>query len=377
MGPQLHMLLFDLRQRCAHLLDGVKGLSSLPPEAQPCADWTQRVLERALGQLDGLLADPGIRVPELARNYLHHYKRLAELARATEWGPVLALERYSPQDRLITATTHRICGEIGYPAEPPLCVALSSRHYWTSPGTNLIFVPASEPFHLLGLSDLYHELGHILLLRHRDTLVAPFLPAIDRYYQAEHVRARRDGMAEGYHRELDIHRQRWRRHWILEFEADMLAAYLAGPAYGWSNIRLCVNLVDDVFNVDQEAGATHPADDARTTAIELVLQATGSVREAAEIRSMWDEFASMTGAQRPLEFSIRFPAALLGELSEFLIPRCQQLGLVRHVEQRPLETGMNVTRLLGEAWRQFRGDPAAFAAWERRQIASLRADLGV
>lgn len=116
-------------------------------------------------QIEEIQKDPDIGLDDLAKNFLHKYKRLAERIHEMEWGPILAVSRYSERDRLPTLLCQEITEEINYPWAPPICVALSSQHYWTNPKINIIMLPVIEPFHLLGLSDLYHELAHIVLFR--------------------------------------------------------------------------------------------------------------------------------------------------------------------------------------------------------------------
>ena len=32
------------------------------------------------------------------------------------------------------------------------------------------------------------------------------------------------------------------KEWSIELIADVVATYLTGPAYGWANVRLCMNI---------------------------------------------------------------------------------------------------------------------------------------
>jgi hypothetical protein len=75
-----------------------------------------------------LLRDPGIQHPQFAKNYYYDYKRLAELVQAMEEGPVLALGRFSTEDRMVTMLVQRICDEAGYPFDKPLCSARLRRN---------------------------------------------------------------------------------------------------------------------------------------------------------------------------------------------------------------------------------------------------------
>ncbi len=194
MASLLHQLLHDVGQRCSYLiseLDRVKA--NLPPEAHAYRDKMAALLQWAARHVSTLLNDPGIQNPHFARNYYYDYKRLAELVQAMEEGPVLALGRYSAEDRMVTMVVQRICDETGYPYDKPLCSAMSAQYYWALTGMDLIFVPCSEPLHLLGLADLYHELAHFVLYRKANSLILPFERIVDQHFDQAVREARQKG----------------------------------------------------------------------------------------------------------------------------------------------------------------------------------------
>ena len=244
MAVVLKNLLLDLRQRATHIESSLVKAS--PPSLPAIADqYRQRILKllgKARQQIEDLSSDPDLLDPLYIRDSFRAYKLLCRLVSMIEWGPAAAFRRFSePDDVIMCLMTERICGEIGYPFPTPLCVAGAYGHYSTYADMDLILAPSSEPFHLLGLSDLYHELGHIISLRAKHLMIEPFLPEIDSYFAAEMRRARQDGRLPAFVRRLEELRALW-KEWILEFIADMIAAYLAGPAYGWANVRLCMNI---------------------------------------------------------------------------------------------------------------------------------------
>jgi hypothetical protein len=370
----LKNLLLDLRQRATHIESSLVKAS--PPSLPAIADqYRQRILKllgKARQQIEDLSSDPDLLDPLYIRDSFRAYKLLCRLVSMIEWGPAAAFRRFSePDDVIMCLMTERICGEIGYPFPTPLCVAGAYGHYSTYADMDLILAPSSEPFHLLGLSDLYHELGHIISLRAKNLMIEPFLPEIDSYFAAEVRRARQDGRLPAFVRRLEELRALW-KEWILEFIADMIAAYLAGPAYGWANVRLCMNIAVDVF----EPNSSHPADDARATAIELVLETIGRRAEGDRIGRMWSDFVALTGRSRPGEFDITFPRGLLERLREFVIGGCRSLGLKAWLPSPPGSGPVHITSLLGEAWDQFNLDPGGFAAWESARIQELRGQFG-
>ena len=336
MAALLKNLLFDLRQRASHIESTLSRTApaSLPLIAEQYRQRMLTLLGRARQQIELLTADPDLLDPLYIRDSFRDYKLLCRLVSMIEWGPVAAFRRFSePDDVMMCLMTERICQEIGYPFPTPLCVAGAYGHYSTYADMDLILAPSSEPFHLLGLSDLYHELGHIISLRAKQVMIEPFFAEIDSYFAAEARRAQQDGKPQAFVKKLEELRLLW-KEWVLEFIADMIAAYLAGPAYGWANVRLCMNIAVDVF----EPNASHPADDSRATAIELVLETLGCQSEKSRIEQMWSDFVILTGRTKPGEFDIAFPRQLLERLRGFVVGECHSLGLKPWV-QLPASSG--------------------------------------
>src|SRR5207253_9417237 len=123
----------------------------------------------------------------------HRYKRLSELVSALEWGPVAALKRFLADDALMSLMVVGMCQEVGYPHLPPLCVACGFSHYWTNPSVDLIVTPACEASHLLGLTDMYHELGHIISLRARNQREKQLRAAVNKHSGTEITEAKQNG----------------------------------------------------------------------------------------------------------------------------------------------------------------------------------------
>ncbi len=133
MASLVHSLLFDTKQRCLFLLGQLERLkASVSNEAADYRSTMEELVRKALAAIEATLVDPGVREPQLARNFYYKYKRLAELLQGMEMGPVVALSRYNEQDKLATRIVHRICKEIGYPYRAPLCSSISSQHYLLS-----------------------------------------------------------------------------------------------------------------------------------------------------------------------------------------------------------------------------------------------------
>lgn len=370
MSSLVHQLLHDLRQRCDHLVEELRKLDSLHEEARPYRDQTATRLTRAGSFIESLLADPDLDHPSLARNYYHRYKRLSELVFNQEWGPVTALKRFRDDDRDITRIVACICREIGYPYSAPLCVSFSAQYYWALPEWDLVFVPCSEPFHLLSLADLYHELAHFILAREKARLVAPLLRIIEDYFRQRLREAQQIGWAEESINRIRERRARWLETWYEEFAADMFATFWAGPAFGWCNLRLCTNQSVELFR----AADSHPADDARHAGVQAMLRQIGSCAEAARIDMRWSELVALSGQSPPPEYDLTYPQDLMDQISVTV------LTVARHMKMTPwsggpTESAFHIGALLNRAWDSFFSVPAAFAESEKHQIGMIRARL--
>lgn len=376
MNSLLYSFLNDLLQRCRRLNQELIDLVSLPTEVSSYREWVAKLLQSTEKRIENLLQDPDIKLTELAKNYYHDYKRLAELVWNLEWRPILALTRYSDTDRLATLICHQIAQEINYPYDPPICVALSSQHYWTDPRFRLILIPPVEPFHLLGLSDIYHEIGHIILFQKQE-IELHILNLIDQYFNQVIKRLEKEGNSSAHREAIENYKEMWKKVWAKEFASDMIATYLAGPAYGWANVRLCSNLSTDIYADDPNQFYTHPADAARTKAIEIMLNQMGLEQDALKIKELWNQLVVLTGQVEPQEFGFRFPYSLIEQLCRIVSNSCKNLRLMPYSDQSGNSAPLHITRLLNEAWNKFISDSETFAEWETVQINRLKTIFGL
>jgi hypothetical protein len=367
----LQGLLSDLLQRCDRLKQEIQHIKTLPQEIEDYRDGIVNQLSIVDVAIRTIQQDPDIDVPAFTKNFLHKYKRLTERVRALEGGPVLALSRFSEHDRLLTMISHKIASEVNYQAAPPLCAALSSHHYWTNPATNIIMVPPVEPLHLLGLSDLYHEIGHIIIFR--NNLLDAFKVNIDQFFALEIKKVQKEAKPKEYRELLKHTASMWKQTWMLEFAADMIAAYLSGPAFGWANIRLCINLSNDLFASSMGMYHEHPADDARNEAICGMLALIGEKKSAIDgIRDKWNGFIALSGDSKPQDYELRFPPQIITELGRFIDQQCQKMNLKSYSQQKSVGSDFNFTQLLNTAWMEFNNSPATFADWELKRIEIIK-----
>ena len=130
-------------------------------------------LNTAIRGLEALVADPRYRAPQAQSLRLRDYKRRVRDLDLLENIAFAALIRANPADERLTRLVGIIASEINYPLIPPAVSCQSQFYFQAYPLFNLLSVPQKEVEFLLHLPDLYHELGHFLLMEENNPQVAP------------------------------------------------------------------------------------------------------------------------------------------------------------------------------------------------------------
>lgn len=366
MASLLTELLHDAMQRADDIVTSLGAIGKNDsPEVDAYRSKITGLATHAHKLIEGLLADPDIDDPAYATNYFREYCHFARLLRGLEDLPLLVLKRFNASDQQATNLMTVICAETSYPYSPPICSAISSQYFWTMPDMDLVFVPCLEPDHVLGLPDIYHELGHILLFREKNQLEYPALAIVDDHYDRLLVEGRRLNWPVASLKEVERYHHNWRRSWLLEFASDLIATYLIGPSFGWCNIRTATNLGGELY-VGNE---THPADDARATAIGMMLTEIGCDDSRKAIQKRWSELIKLAVESAPPRYELAYPESLLHDLAKFFREGCRNLGMT---EFNPDElSGQRVASTIHECWRQFRDEPGTYAEFERQKMAQM------
>lgn len=367
-------LLRQLARRCVALRDRLAALPA-DPEVRDHAIGAYQAVETIRREVEQLLADPSLGVPALLPNHLQLYKRWNELAMLVESYPLPFVERFADPDRRLTRLARRLAHQVGWPHAPPLVAAFSTQYYWTLAAFDIVCTPAAETMTLLGLPDLCHELGHILLLRNEAVLLGNFLQELIGYVDAEQRRVAaqqrpREYMALYHHLLVQ-----WRDRWLREFVSDMVATFLVGPAFGWQHVRLCAGQSQSAFHPTLGEAAEHPADEARLRGIVAVLEAVGRGDAGAAVNGLWGHFLQIRGEAVAPDYGVCYPQALLDTLARCVVAGCRTLGL-RGFDAAG-HPATDVIALIDEAWQRFLADPTTFGAWEGPRIEELWRTLGV
>ncbi len=364
-----------MERRCTVLRDRLAAFPvDLDVRDQALAAY--QVVERVRRDTAALLADRTFGEPTLLTSHLQLYKRWNELATLVESYPLPFIERYAQSDRWLTRLCRRLAEQVRWPTPPPLVAAFSAQYYWTVAGFGLVCVPATEGTTLLGLPDLCHELGHILLLHHKDALVGDFIQRDLADYIQEELRRVDAQQRPPEYRQLYVRLfAQWQDEWSQEFLSDMVATYLVGPAFGWQHLRLCAGRSRDAYRPALgDERSTHPADEARLRGVVAVLRRMGASEPARQVTAVWDRYLAVSGESRPTEYDVCYPQALIESLARRTVDGCRALG-VRGFDQVN-DPPRDIPSLLGEAWTRFLNDPVGYGDWERVQLDDLSHEFG-
>ena len=355
----LRGLLLDLDKRC-QVLQGMLREGNFHQDLQSYSLEVYRQLEILHREILSFLGDPALGASALLQNQFQQYKRLAERLHLIESYPIPFIMRYQSYDHNLFLLCTALTRQIHYPLTVPLVAALSHEYYWTIAGFNLIYIPTGEGEFLLGLSDLCHELGHILLLHSEAKFTGAFNSELLSYIRSEQQRVRNEQRPPEYHQFYERLFVAWKDRWTKEFVADIVATYIAGPAFGWQHLRLCAQMSEYIFEKRLEPGMLHPSDDSRMRAILTVLRQIEHKKEADGIAAKWNEYVTLIGDVEPTDYRLCYPDNLIHSLVNHVLNACRDIGLRPFTDTVSDETKPNLIALMNRAWDQFFSNPESY-----------------
>ncbi len=368
----LRGLVIDLTRRC-HALRQLLERGVYHPDVQERIQELLAQLSRTQSDIETLFNDPAFGSPRLLPSQLRDYKVLARFIYLVESYPVPFIARYNDEDHFLYLLCKKLASQISYPLSLPTVSTSSKEYYWTEPVFNLISIPSLEGSFLLGLPDLCHEMGHITFFNYEERFSQEFLVHLENFVTNAKREIKRAKRPPRYLEFYDHMHTLWKDHWLKEFASGLIATYLVGPAYGWTNLSVCCKLSADIYT--PEDSLTHPSDQSRTRGILAMLKSLGMIREAEEVRKKWDSYAQITGDVEPADYNLLYPNTLIDSLVSRVLEACRSLGLRGYTEQRTSANDINIPLLLNEAWQIFLQRPEGYGNWEDSRIQELRQNL--
>lgn len=347
----------------------------LPRDYDTLAQECRSRLDSSLATLRALRCDAAYQVSANQPERMRKLKREVADLDMLEAEGIAALVRATEDDHQLNRLLERITQEIEYPLVTPIVTTLSQQYFYINTELNLLAVPLIEGRFLLHLPDLYHELAHPLLLARDEPQVEALLAAFGlalrdvlAYVEDESVKESRRNGPLGSATELDLWRLCWVRFWLTEFFCDLFAVCTLGPAFVWSHLHLCAMRGKDPFDVPESYPSSHPADDARMTAMLAALAACGFSEEATAISSRWTSLVSASGFRPEPEYHRCFPVSLLNALASHAKSGVEQMHC-RLALKGSLDGTVRLS--LNRAWAQFWTDPNSYAQWEQQAVREL------
>lgn len=362
MSKQLRGLLTDLHIRVDKMTRDLIPRSMQNPIASNFKKDTVERLNAIRGEIlhelnGGLLDDPFYR-----RNVVVDYRTLSDKLLGIELARYLPLVNYrDAADGFLQTLLNRIYKEIASVRPPSFISTISNSesYYWADLQNDKIALPYGEERNLLNMSDLYHEIAHFQFGWNAQDFTAGIHQIIEQFYRDK------PPVNVNVPRVL----KRWEKTWIEEIACDMIATYLTGPAYGWTNMKICMESSPKMLFGDPEARSEHPAHEARMRAICKMLELTGHIAELAELSDAWKEF--MEDSRPPFaNYYQTHPQEFIDAIAANVLKVCQEITLRPYKEQLGLAQPP-VSKTLNEAWVILREKPEAFMEWEIEKIRQL------
>ncbi|MEW6001196.1 MAG: hypothetical protein AB1638_00885 [Nitrospirota bacterium] len=374
MDQFLQGLLIDLLSRC----DVLRLLVSKESYHEDVREYIGEIIERLEKitiEAQQILKDPAFGALQLLQNHLQDYNRLVERLHFIESFPVPFVTRYNKTDQKITRFCKLLVKEINYPLPPPLIACFSNQYYWTKPDFNLICSSTLESDFLLGLPDLCHELGHILLYKYEDRLLTKFLEELKDYIRAEIQRVKREQKPNRYIEGYMHLFEQWKDRWVKEFISDMIATYITGPAFGWQHLRLCAGMTRNIYYPGFYEGAIHPSDESRMRGIFAMMRLLKIGNNKMEEK--WNHYKSIAGNIEPQEYRLCYPDQLIESLAKYTYKACQEIQLKSYIQQSSTSVQKSsIVLILNNAWEYFLNVPEHYRDKEVILLNEIQMLLG-
>jgi len=218
------------------------------------------------------------------------------------------------------------------------------------------------------LPDLFHEIGHLIFLQYKQFLIGNIESEISRYYQEEIQRVvdeQRDTSL------IDVFREklaRWINGWIEEFTCDLIATFLVGYSYAWTNLKLStLSCGKNKLYTDY---SSHPSDESRMRAVFIMLDKMGFKKETNNVVQSWKGFLNSVQNVKPPYYNFIFPNVLIENLVINVLKGCNDIGLINFIEQAN-NIDNPISKILNDAWNKLLTQADSFEKWEKEIISKI------
>lgn len=363
-------IIYDQSNRIAKMLTDLTSSAVHPEMDQPFLNKTIQMLEDLNAEIENLQNSGDLDIDQLAPYHIFRYNTFHERLLMIELFRYLVIINYGTPEEYFKTKINRIYSEINCLQKQPIVTTISNseNYYWALPTYDIIAVPSGEEKNLLNLPDLYHEIGHLIYNQYDDYLIGTIENDIIAFYSNEIDRVhieQRDPLLISFYNEKKL---RWTTGWIMEFTCDLIATFLVGPAYAWTNLKL-TTLSSGKDRVYKDS-PSHPSDEARMRGIFFMLTQMGHHAEVDQLQKSWNEFLLATNNPVPQNYHYVFPQQIVEQLANNVLLACQNINLTMYNEQVQ-NFGNPISKILNDAWQELFNNPTGFKEWEHERILEI------
>ncbi len=364
----------DLSGRIQKMIVNLEQLKETTAIPKDFFDKTLSLLNKLNQEVNTTLVSPDISFDELAGNNILKFNTLYERFLAIELYRFQVIIHYGENEKYFNALINRIYREIECNQRPPIVSVISNNdnYYWVYPLYEIIAVPYGEERNLLNLPDLYHEIGHLIYGQFPTFLKGTIESSLDKHFRDE-IQAIHDENRDK--KTIPVLKEAfdsWKNSWIEEFICDLIATYLTGPCYGWTNLK--ISTISSTDKGIYSTTANHPSDESRMYAIFSMLQLMGHQSDIEQLKNYWASFMAISANAKSQFYDTLLPQHIISELVATVFQSCQDIGLSSYSKQIEI-SGEPIAQLLNQAWTENLARPENFTNWENSQTEKLIQEL--
>lgn len=335
---------------------------------------TIQMLNNLCDEIQRVIDSGDLDIESLAPNNIIKYNTFHETLLKIELFRFAVIVNYDSPEEYFKKKIEQIYKEVNCLQTTPIVTTISNSesYYWALPLYDLIAVPSGEEKNLLNLPDLFHEMGHLIYNQYQMFLKGKIETDLIAFYNKQIQLVNLQQRSTEIAKFLQDKKQRWIGSWVMEFTCDLIATYLVGPAYAWTNLKLTT--LSSGKNRVYIDSPSHPSDEARMRAIFYMLSKMGHTSELKDIELSWKKFLAATNNPVPANYHYIFPKELIERLADAVLAGCKVIRLYSYSEQIS-KFGTPISKTLNDAWSQIFNDPNDYQTWEKQRIAELRAKL--
>jgi len=365
-------LFIDLECRVLRMNSQLQSKNHHPDIQKSFVPKTIEYLEELDSFLQVKIISGDLDIEFLANNNMTDFNQYQEWFKNLEFYRFLVIQNYKDDaEGYLNKKIRKIYSEIKHLANPPILTTISNSndYYWAETFFEIIAVPFGEEHNLLNLADLYHEIGHLIFRQYPDIVEFKLLPDLNSYFERQIDLSIDEKTNTYYVPFFNEKRNHWKEYWIEEFSCDMIATYLCGPAFAWTNMKMsALSNRDKAIYADSPS---HPSDESRMRAVFMMLDKSGFSSECREIKKSWDQFLNHINNPKHPDYKFIFPDDLLDQLSTIVFDYCKGIDLAPYIEQ--IETHKTtISKIINDAWYELHNSPFEFERRQKEMIEEIK-----